>query len=47
MAKAVSDESDEGLFGLRMPFGGFKEAAEAIQVGCAIVRIRPFDCNRL
>ena len=32
MAKTSPDESEDGLFGLRMPFGGFKEAAEAIQV---------------
>ncbi len=43
MAKTVSDETDEGLFGLRMPFGGFKEAAEAIQVECAIARMRPLN----
>jgi hypothetical protein len=40
MAKTVTDETDQGLFGLQMPFGGFKEAAEAIQVCCGVAMIR-------
>ncbi len=40
MAKTVTDETDQGLFGLKMPFGGFKEAAEAIQVCCGVAMIR-------
>ena len=43
MAKTVTDETDEGLFGLRMPFGGFKEAAEAFQVRYIVAYLQGYD----